>query len=456
MDVNPMFKKNFKPHLSWIFFLAFPLIIGGGAYFSFKNQFIWDLTLNHTNTLTPQSLMILDTIKEPLNIELFTKDDILENRSSLLINAFSQINPLVKLSINPPVLKNFSNQDLPLNSLRISFKNEQKIIDLDEVNLNEEIFANYVYQLINHQEQWIVFFGGHNEPDPFGKGKLDLNSFTQQLSLLNMHMSEVNFQSSNLDLIPDNTTLLVINAPKTAPLAFELDLINQYLQKGENLLFLIDDKMATEWRALTDSLGIAFKASIILDKQGEKLGTPHPGITLISGFEPHPIFNNLNQFILFPFAIPLEKLPLAQNPDFGNFKINTLLSTHQKTQLEDYDLSMNKQNTQQGPFTIGYTLTRELDDLKKEQRIVILGNTQFLSNRTFDNYGNKSFALNLFQWLSVDLPLSKLTRNVAIDIEFIPNPYSRFFHNYFFPYLNPLIFLGFGWFINKARTRKIL
>ena len=80
------------------------------------------------------------------------------------------------------------------------------------------------------------------------------------------------------------------------------------------------------------------------------------------------------------------------------------LLTAERTWLETEKLqssvSFDPETDKQGPLSIGYSLVRDIEQNKSQQRIILIGDGDFLSNRFLNNGANLPLALNLFDWLS--------------------------------------------------------
>jgi ABC-type uncharacterized transport system involved in gliding motility auxiliary subunit len=81
-----------------------------------------------------------------------------------------------------------------------------------------------------------------------------------------------------------------------------------------------------------------------------------------------------------------------------------------------------------GPITIGMALSRKNNEANlpeaviKEQRIVILGDGDFLSNTYLGNAGNLKMGLNIINWLSNDEQFINIPDRINNDIILILSP----------------------------------
>ncbi len=63
-------------------------------------------------------------------------------------------------------------------------------------------------------------------------------------------------------------------------------------------------------------------------------------------------------------------------------------------------VSFDRSKDKPGPINIGVALEREYG--KKGQRVVVMGNANFLSNTFITNGGNLDFGINIVNWLAGD------------------------------------------------------
>src|SRR5690606_32774308 len=115
-------------------------------------------------------------------------------------------------------------------------------INLDNNTLMESHLTRALIDLTELNNQYIVFLEGHGEPSPFSKENHDYLLLSQALK--NQGFKPLALNLANTHAIPENTSLLVLSAPKTEYLPTELALIHEYLNHGGNLLWMINPDSA--------------------------------------------------------------------------------------------------------------------------------------------------------------------------------------------------------------------
>lgn len=394
---------------------------------------------------TTQSL--LKSIHQPVDVTLYTNDIDTHHLIKMLIERYQRIQP----SIHFQWAKKNIEGAYPHHALIIRFGNSQHIIDIDKQKMDENQLTNALFILCRKPNQWVVFLKGHDEPSPFNTQNSDFNLFRIGLENQGLKVQELNL--SQTPFIPDNTGVLIIASPKSALLPKEEALITNYIAKGKDLLWLIDPSSAGI-PSLSKILGVYTLPGTIVDLQGQKLGTPHPAITIITQY-PNIPFGAPKTLTAFPFAQALQK-------NDSDFQSQPLLMTHPDTWTEIGSLSNQiafdpEKNEHAGPLLLGISLNRKLPFQEHTQRIVVIGNSRFISNGAIENYGNLAFALNLLNWLNHDDMLLQISQPIVNDSLPQIHLMTALLIQYGYPLLSCLLFIFsmLLFYLRKRRSNKI-
>ena len=185
----------------------------------------------------------------------------------------------------------------------------------------------------------------------------------------------------------------------------EVERLIEYLVNGGNLLWLSDPDGLKGLESLLATLGLSSPNGTVIDQGTQELGIADASFSLISNYNAHPALQNFNVVSLFPQARTFE--PIMQDSVW----IQTpFLVTAERTWLEAETLkekvSFDPTIDKQGPLTIGYSLVRDIEPESDtetnsiQQRILLIGDGDFLSNRFLSNGANLPLGLNLIDWLS--------------------------------------------------------
>ncbi len=409
------------------------------ALLGYQHPIEFDVTENKTNSLSKNSREILSKLSEPLKVDFFTADRNMQRSVSSIIELFQKENKNINFDVHYTALDPQEKLKLGIqtnHNLVLTYENRKKAIDLNLAKWNELVFSNLIYQILQEKEQWIIFLSGHGELNPVGVENQNLSLLTTELKSKGLKVAALNL--GDIGIIPDNTQLLIIAAPKTAYLSQEMSQIMTYLKHGGHLLWLYNPNAPAGFEPLAKALGIQIQTKTIIDPKSHQMGTPHPAMTIINRYPAHPITETLESLTVFPFAAPI----IATENDMG-YEIKPLLTTNNATHLE------GKAGARQS-FTIGVTLT------KGAQRIVVLGNSHFLSNAHLQSYGNLTLATRLFDWLNENEPFMIQDRHPTVDPSFTQNVFTKVTLQILFPYVCSLGYLLIGWYIKRNRYKKYL
>ena len=149
----------------------------------------------------------------------------------------------------------------------------------------------------------------------------------------------------------------------------------------------------------------------------ETLRLSHPAKLPIISYKLHPITKNMQNFTLFVTASAMN---IKQDSDWNSTPILlTQKTSWSETQGFILDVEFNSASGDtRGPLSIGLALQRTLaEQPDKQQRIVVIGDSDYLSNNNLGHGANLDFTLNLINWLSNDEQLISIKTKTAPDLK---------------------------------------
>ena len=431
-----------KPYLQLSRYYLFWCLVALTLYLLLKQfPYIIDLTQNKQHTLSDTTVSLLQKIKSPIQLTLFS-----DNSDKLLATQ-----TLVQLYQQHHTVDFNKKRPTGADKLVVTIDNKNQEIslltqDLDESNLTKAIFETY-----RKENQWVAFLQGHGEPSPFGEDKASLGWFAQALKNQGLKIQALPLYETQV--IPDNTQLLVIANPKTELLPKELELIRDYIQQGHNLLWLSGPDETPSLTPLLTSFGLKKLPGTVVDVHGHKMGTPHPAITIIDKYPHHEATQAINELTAFPWTAAFKLLP-AHTAAPSPWQSTAILNTHPKTWTEKGPLSGEIEYNREkgeipGPLSIGFVLNQA----KKEegtQKIVIVGTAKFLSNAAIANYGNLSLGMMLANWLSSDETLLNIPYPAIKDLSLQLSPFTGWMLEHGVRWVLPM-FILMGLWVHQFR-----
>jgi hypothetical protein len=368
------------------------------AWLSGHYHLQWDWTRHGNNSLNPISTGILKRVPEPLTVTAYAPENpTLRDSIRRFVARYQQFKPDIALHFSDPLRQpdNARRQGISLSG-EIVLKygaREERLQQLDE-----ERFSNAILRLAQTSTHWVASLGGHGERDLLGKANYDLGDFGSTLK-------QKGYRVVDLDLAttpnpPDNTALLVIASPLRPFLEGEVERLHDYLKRGGNLLLLSDPQNPVSTSLMRELTGIEQLPGTIVDANVKKLGIDNPAVALVPTYPDHPATRDFKLLTLFPQAAAL-----APPPADADWQTTPLLRTLERSWNETGSLSGEIERNplageEPGPLVIGYALTRQRP--AGEQRVMVVGDGDFLANSYLGNAGNLDLGLALIRWLSGD------------------------------------------------------
>ena len=455
MMIDPRLRWQFRLQ-SGLFVVLFLTVMGLLAWLSQLNPLSIDLTANQRNSLSEQSIRLVKSLQYPLEITIFISP-VNENRDLLerLFERYQHQQPLVKFrSLNPDLSPDLLRQhDIRTDGeTLIEYQGRSEKIS----QVSEAIVTNAIQRLIRQGERWLVFLQGHGERNPYSERNHDFSEFATRLASKGYTIENLALTQSNS--IPKNTDVLVIASPQVALLPGEIELIEEYLEGGGNLLWLADTEQTVDsMELISDRLAIEFLPGVIVDPNSRLLGLNRVDFALVADYPRHPITQGIDSLSLFPQAQALEFSGEGGIWQQQIFLLSSEASWNETGEMAGEVFNGDNDDETHGPLKIGMTLSasHETDngDLV-EQRIAIVGDADFLSNRYLGNGSNLELGLNLTNWLSHDDNLIAISPRAAPDTRLELSQTQQIIIGLGFLVFLPLLLFGSGLTIWLKRRNR--
>jgi len=408
-----------------------------------------DISNNASNTLSTATLDLLGSLPDPITITAYIKQGVpIRAQIGQLVDRYKRSKANLTLVFIDPDLQPEKTREFNIGPEGIILVEYQE--QLEKLNyIDESSLTNALLQLASAQQHWLSFLSGHGERSPSGTANSDLGLFAKALTRRNIKALALNL--AQMPAIPDNSALLVISAPTNPLLADEWLIIKRYLDDGGNLLLLTDPNNLF-LASLQDYLGIQTLAGVIVDSDTKLNDINDPRFVVVSHYPAHDISLGFQATSVFPISAAL-----TINPN-SHFKAEPLLQSSINSWTETGTISgkirfdANSQE-HQGPLTFAYALTRTTAK-NNEQRIVVIGDGDFLSNAYLGHVGNSELGLRLVSWLSHDSHFLTIPAKTAVDKGLVLSKTTVILMGFGFLIALPLLLISCGflfWHQRKSR-----
>jgi len=441
-----------------LFVVLFLAAMGLLAWLSTRYNLQADWTAGGRNTLSAASQALLDRLEGAVRITAYAREEeVLRSRIRDLVERYRRHKGDMELRFVDP-----DNVPDKIRELGIAVDGELVIEYAGRSehlqSHTEQAMTNALQRVTRTGERRLVFITGHGERRPLGQANHDLGDWGRQLEQRGFRLEGLNLAERGA--IPEETAVLVLAGPQVNLLPGEVQIIQGYVERGGNLLWLADPGSLRGLGPLAEQLGLEFQPGVIVDPTTQIFGIDNPAMALVSGYPFHPLTQDFDLLTVYPQAVGI----LADPP--APWESRPFLTTSGHAWSETGDLAsevrFEEETDLSSPLDIGVALTRDLtagepssDEAGRQtQRIAVVGDGDFLSNAFLGNGGNLDMGLSLANWLASDDALIAVPAKVAPDLSLALSKTQAAVIGIGYLVGAPLLLLVAGLFIWMRRRRR--
>lgn len=397
-------------------------LLAGINYIASRQNKRWDLTAARQFSLSDQTRRILQDLKEPLQIEVYSRADRFRDYRDRL-DEFKYVSDRVSVSyvdIEREPARARQEQITAYDTVLVRYAGRTE----RALGTGEQELTNAIIKAVEGKAKAIYVVQGHREKDTTSSDE------RTGYSGIASAMTRDNFTVEKLPLatqpeIPENAAVVVIAGPQVDYLPQEIDALSRYLGKGGKLLVLLDPPDRAESPPLTNlhgllrQWGFSVGGDIVLDLVGQAtVGSPE--IPVVAAYPFHPIVDTLNVITAFPGAQSVivdtsgTRVPQAfletSRQSFAKKDLGALRRGGPVRLEED-------KGDRPGPIVIGAALSVEAPDAppppaanddgdasppppRPQTRLVVIGDSDFAANGSVGFGGNRDLFMNALNWLA--------------------------------------------------------
>ena len=392
--------------------LCILLGLSTAAWLSVRFDGHLDLTHSARASLSEPSRALLATLPGPIEVKVFAAPGHRPREAAgQLLARYTRLKSNLRVTYIDPDEAPSQLRELHIDNdgeMLVAYQERSEIVR----EATEVAFTNALARLARGDKRWVAVITGHGERNILGDANHDLGQFGKHLAKLGVQTQPLNL--TDVAEVPSNTSLVVVTTPAVDFLASEVDALRAYLAQGGNLLWLAEPESEHSLPWLADELGLELTAGILVDPQTSLHGIDKPTIIVLSRYAPHAITNDFNLATVLPEVVGLavtpastwESTPLAWS-SAGSWA---------ETNLVDGTATFDGHD-QRGALAVAFALERESASptAAGRQRVVVVGDGDFLSNTYVANAGNLDFGVALVNWLTRDDQLVSIPLRSAPD-----------------------------------------
>jgi ABC-type uncharacterized transport system involved in gliding motility auxiliary subunit len=388
-----------------------------------KDQLV-DLSEDKSNTLAPETIAILEALPEKMSaIGFFSSQYPTDEAEKLLSKMKANSNGNFDYRFVDPVSDPLEAKNAGVTGdgkIALQMGGRSEIADYAD----ETEMLRAINRLLNPEERTVYFITGHGERSLETSGTTGLSRAKETLENKNYTVKSLNLLADNK--IPADARVVIIVGPTKPLTSVEVGLLNKFVQGGGSLIVMEDPVPLTDFGDASDPLaeslsrvwGVTLRNDFVIDDTST---TPQNAIG--ANYSPtHPITSAMTNATIFPLARSIEIKPSGDL-----LSISSLVETSPESQswgetdfsaleADSAMISLDPETDTPGPVV----LVAAVEDMINQGRLVVFGNSLFVSDDGFDAYGNGDLFVAAVDWGAGDDAPVDITITPATERTFLP------------------------------------
>ena len=432
---------------SFVFGVILFLFLTALNYTFYKRNVVFDLTENKVNSLSDFTMSVVDGLDKDLYFYFLSTD----SESSKNEEAFIQ-----------KILEKFQRRNSKIHFKSLSNYKDPEVAE--DFNLGQDesaffaVFGNKKHRLkavseahltnailrLTKKAKKVYVLQGHGERALEDEGAYGLMKLKVELERLYYEIAPL----ESFD-IPGDAAFVAIIGPRISYPKEGMDKLRRYVEKGGSLLIAIDPGEAHNLALLTKSFGVEFQNTFIY-ATSQTVGMQDSKLTVFveSIKNRHELLTSQNPKSrpLFFISSPLR---LEVN-DLTTKKVTPLFKYGEKTLIKA-EMSEKAPVVGDGGQIAGVVVESDQNE-DIYSRVMVFGDSDFLSNQFFGQHANFSLIMNVFSFLTKDKDMVKLKPRLAKTTYLLMTQTQLNFYILLFIFPLPLVYFLLALFFKLRRA----
>ncbi len=428
-------------------------ILGILNYLGNKNFREFDLTKERRNSLTSQTLKIIEMVKSPVKFTLFSKRE--EWKWILtVLKMYQAKSPLITVEaidtdLRPDLVKS---KGITANGTVIISHKEKEFSFLisDELSV-----TNALLKALRDEKIIIYMVTGHQELSCGDHSQEGISILCEKLRSQNYVVKDLNL--AQLKEVPNDASAVMVLGPIAGFFPEEAKRLEDYLSRGGSLYLALAPAFKAELYSnltkLATPFGLALGNDVVVDRTSTVQGG-EATIPIVSRYEEgHPVTAGFNHRTVFPLSSSVSTIEgndsatlLALTNDFpGSWAESDLKG------VTEGQAKFDEKKDRKGPIGLMGVGERVGKEGNSDSRFVLLGSSSFLVNAYQAQSGNTTLFLNTTSWMLNDEGIISFNRPGTEEYPVILSAQHIQLIFVISILLVPIIFFGAGIFVYRRR-----
>ena len=421
MDKTQSFLKKKKSSFITITSIALALVLLVAVFavkIAYKLPWSYDMTATRLFTLSEQSLTVIDSLTEPVEIGAVYSAGSEEMMVQSLLHEYEKASDLIKVeyidAVKEPAKLARYNLDLasiPNGSIIVKMGDHYKLINssalFDTSSEGQNTFSGEqqitgALRYVSSTDMPVVYVTtGHSETNP----EESLTTAMTNLGLAMYDMRALNLQQTNR--VPEDADIVIMMNPIQDISEREVEIYKEYLKLGGGFMLCTDAVTNTNsvqlpnLNSLCNSFGIDITNNYVVEEDPEKYLSVSQ-LYLVPDMGAHEITQQIGAQEL-RVALPIARGIGTVEYDEKTVKHEMLLASSEKSWARidmANESSVKTEQDKDGPIPLAYAVTVSNVAWGNEaSRIVVIGDTTFATDGNIEFQGNNDLWMNSLNWI---------------------------------------------------------
>jgi len=273
--------------------------------------------------------------------------------------------------------------------------------------IGEAEITSSLIQLTRELPGRVIFLSGHGERNPEKTSEEGISTWVRELNRQYWQVQHMVVTPGGKPQFPPDTQAVIIAGPRRSLSNEDLHELNQVLNRGGGILFLLDPGIDAGVEPLIQAWNFRMNNDFVLETQRYTADRGQSSLFINQFSQQHPIGKAMGDLaVVLPTARRIAVSTSNTNPSVSTTNFMHTSGYGWATEYDpDKQIQIDPKKDRRGPISVGMAAERYravsepgVDPL--QGRIVVIGDSDFVSNRYIDMAGNLDLALNCVEWLA--------------------------------------------------------